>query len=63
LAEPWLPRVIGDTRPEPPKAQEHAILREVQALAESMTAENWEEKKATLLAMLALPSADDPIGH
>jgi integrase len=47
-----LPAVIGDARPETPERREAATLREIRAIAESITAESWQEKKAALLALV-----------
>lgn len=50
-----LPALIGDgyAKPAPPKPQEPAILREIRAIAESITGDNWAEKKAALSALLS----------
>jgi hypothetical protein len=53
-----LPALMGDAKPEPPKPQEPAILREIRAIVESITAETWGERKAAILAMLDLASAN-----
>lgn len=48
-----LPAVIGDDKPAESKGEPGAFLREVKIIAESITAKNWREKKAALLASLA----------
>ncbi|MBI2928382.1 MAG: site-specific integrase [Verrucomicrobia bacterium] len=47
-----LPSVLGDATPEPTQREEGAILRELKAIAQSITAANWEAQKAALLALL-----------
>jgi integrase len=52
LAVNGLPALLGDTIPAAaPKRDTEALLREARAIAESMTAENWQVKKAALLAL------------
>jgi integrase len=53
-----LPALLEDANPEPQKREAEAVLREAQAIAESITGENWQEKKATLLALLSRPVSD-----
>jgi integrase len=53
-----LPSVMGDATPEPPKREAEALLREISAIAESLTGENWGEKKAALLALLKAGTGD-----
>jgi hypothetical protein len=45
--------VIGDAKPVTPKRELGAILNEAKALAKSMSAKNWQQKKASLLALLS----------
>jgi hypothetical protein len=47
-----LPALIGDAKPAPPEPQKPAILREIRAIAEGITPENCQRKKAELLALL-----------
>jgi integrase len=55
LAVAALPVVIGgnEATPEPPKRDTAALLGEARTIAESLTGENWQEKKAALLNVLA----------
>ncbi|MHC1764938.1 MAG: tyrosine-type recombinase/integrase [Verrucomicrobiia bacterium] len=55
-----LPAVVGDTTPQQAKIEPEALLREVKAGIESMAAENWREKKAALLVMLAAVGNGQP---
>ena len=48
-----LPGVLGDAKVVADKPTPEAILREIKAIAESVTAENWQEKKVALLALVA----------
>jgi len=48
-----LPAVIGDSMPGAPKRELGTILNEAKALAESMSAKNWRQKKASLLALFS----------
>lgn len=48
-----LPSVMGEAKPEAPKRDPEAILREARAIGQSITAKNWREKKDALLALLA----------
>jgi integrase len=52
-----LPGVMGDAKPAQPVREEGAVLREIRAIAESLTGDNWQEKKAALLALLASPGS------
>jgi hypothetical protein len=47
-----LPAVIGDAKPERKKPQPEAIVRKALAIAKSITAKNWQHKKAALLRVL-----------
>ncbi|MGO9203276.1 MAG: tyrosine-type recombinase/integrase [Limisphaerales bacterium] len=53
-----LPSVMGDAKPEPPKRDTEALLREINAIAESLTGENWREKKTALLALVKAGARD-----
>jgi integrase len=53
-----LPSVMGEAAPVENKRTPEAILSEARAIAESITAKNWREKKAALLALLN-PAAED----
>jgi len=48
-----LPAVIGEAVPVEIKRTPEAILSEARALTESLTAKNWRQKQAALLALLA----------
>jgi hypothetical protein len=48
-----LPSVMSEAKQEPPKREQDEILREIQTLAKTITAKNWREQKAALLATLA----------
>jgi hypothetical protein len=45
--------VTCDAAPEPPKRGQGEVLRDVQAIIKSMTAKNWRQKKASLLALFS----------
>jgi integrase len=47
-----LPTVMGEARPAQTEREEVPTAREIRAMVESMTPENWQEKKAALLALL-----------
>jgi integrase len=53
-----LPSVMGDAKPVAPKRDTEALLSEINAVAESLTGENWRERKTALLALLK-PGARD----
>jgi len=48
-----LAAVTCDAAPEPPKRGQGEVLRDVQAIIKSMTAKNWRQKKASLLALFS----------
>lgn len=48
-----LPAVIGDEKPQKPERDLSADLRKAQALVKSMTAKNWRQTKASLLALFS----------
>jgi integrase len=54
-----LPAVMGEDppQPEPSQRDQGTILRELKAVAQSITAKNWREKQAALLALLATSPA------
>jgi integrase len=47
-----LPTLIGEATVPEPKRDPEAILREIKAIAESTTEENWRDKKAALIALV-----------
>jgi integrase len=47
-----LPTVTGNAPPQIEKRDDGAILRDARAFAEKITAKNWREQKAALLALL-----------
>ena len=53
-----LPSVMGEATPEPAKREQGEILREIQAIAKTISAKNWRKQKAALLAMLAGESCE-----
>jgi integrase len=52
-----LPSVMSEAAPIPAKREQAEILREIQAIAKTITAKNWREKKAALLATLSQMAA------
>ncbi len=48
-----LPAVIGDEKPQKPERDLSADLCKAHALVKSMTAKNWRQKKASLLALFS----------
>lgn len=50
-----LPSVMGEANPGPAKPDVGAILREVRAIAESMTERTWKAQQAKLLGLLPAP--------
>jgi len=44
-----LPAVLGKTKPEKPERQQGEILRDIQTIAETISAKNWREKKPPCL--------------
>jgi integrase len=53
-----LPSVIGDATAEPERRERGEILCEIQAIAKTISAKNWREQKAALLATLAGESCE-----
>jgi integrase len=54
-----LPAVMGDEAKDTEnKLQPEAILHEAKAIAESITAKNWQEKRTALLAVLSFAKTD-----
>jgi hypothetical protein len=53
-----LPSVMGEAAPEPAKREQGEILREIQAIAKTISAKNWRKQKAALLATLAGESCE-----
>jgi len=45
---------MGNAAPTAPETTAEAILSKARAIAESMTAKNWREKKAALVALLEM---------
>jgi len=52
-----LPFLIGDEKPVPAKRDSEAVLSEARAIAEKITADNWEQQKSALLSLLPSPQA------
>jgi len=52
-----LPSVMSEAKPEPTKREEGEILREIQAIAKTISAKNWREQKIALLKILATVNA------
>jgi hypothetical protein len=48
-----LPSVMGEATPEPTKREQGEILREIKMIATTISAKNWQQKKASLLALLS----------
>ena len=48
-----LPSVMSEAKPQHSKRQEFEILREIKTIVESMSGDNWREKRTALLEMLA----------
>lgn len=49
-----LPAIVGEAAPEPIKRDEGVTLREIKAIADSMTAKNWKAMRTQLLQLASL---------
>jgi integrase len=47
-----LPSIMGETLPKNSKPEQSEILREIETIAKTISAENWREKKTVLLEIL-----------